>query len=314
MTLAILVAVIGGLTWLAQREPHPATAKGPARSAPGGAALRIGVIPERDIFAQRRRYLALGDYLSGQLDRPVKFVTLRTYQAAFHDFASQEIDAAFLGSMAALLSIDRFGAQVLLKPELAGQITTYHGVIFVRGDSPIERVADLAGRSIAMVKTTTAGELFPLLQMKQAGLLNGPEPPQIAWSGTHDEVILDVIEGHADAGAAKNLRLDAFVAAHPEQPVRRLAESDPVPNNALILRADLADELGPELARVMLRMDQDAEGRQALAAFGAVRFVPCRAEEYAPICAMVEQLGPMWAQLGVTGPAPTRQCLGLRRQ
>jgi ABC-type phosphate/phosphonate transport system substrate-binding protein len=117
----------------------------------------------------------------------------------------------------------------------------------------------------------------------------------------------EVMAGRVDAGAAKDLRLQAYEAAHPDWRFRRLAVSDPVPNNALVLRRAVADELGPQLAEILLRMDADPAGRRTLAEFGAVRFVPCGAEEYEAIYEMVDVLGERWSALGVSGPPPTRR-------
>ena len=318
LSALLLAAVVGGLVLLARpRRPDSATARKPVANHmdPAGAdALRIGIVPERDIFAQRKRYRALADCLADELDRPVALVTFNTYDAILDSFAAKEVDAAFLGSMVSVLTMDRLGAKVVAKPEFPGPISTYRGVIFVRPDSPLEQVADLAGKSIAMVKTTTAGNLFPILLMKEAGVLDGRGDPRFVWVGTHDEVIMDVVEGRVDAGAAKNLRLDTFEAAHPELKMRRLARSEDVPNNALLLRVDVATELGPQLSEVLLAMHEDPAGRRALAGFGATRFVPCGAWEYEAVYDMVERLGDSWRLLGVDGPAPKRPADPTSRQ
>jgi hypothetical protein len=175
--------------------------------------------------------------------------------------------------------------------------------------SPVRRVEDLAGRSIAMVKTTLAGDLFPIYAMHEAGLLKSAAPPRVVWVGTHDEVILETLAGRVDAGAVKNLRLDAFEATHPDVKIRRLATSDEVPNDALVVRGDLGPTVGAELRDVLLAMEKDPEGAQALKGFGAVRFVPCRLEEFATIYRMIEALGDQWERLGIDGPPPQRPSL-----
>jgi phosphonate transport system substrate-binding protein len=307
LTGALVLLAIGAAVCLSclpgPSEPG-ADLPGPGQQTP---ALRIGLIPERDVFAQRARYRALADYLAARLERPVELVTNNTYEGVLDDFASGRVDAAFLGSLVAVLAMDRHDARVVLKPELPGGVTTYRGVILVRPDSAIERVDDLGGRSIAMVKATTAGDLFPVFELARCGLLSSPTPPDRVWVGTHDAVMKEVMAGRVDAGAAKDLRLEAYEAEHPDRRFRRLAVSDPVPNNALVLRRAVADELGPRLAEILRQMDGDPAGRQTLAEFGAVRFVPCVAEEYEAIYVMVEALGERWSALGVSGPAPTRK-------
>lgn len=309
LTGVLVVLAVGVAIWLSRlpRDGSPEAPGEPSTPAVQAAALRIGLIPERDIFAQRARYRALGDYLASKLNRPVELVTNNTYEGVLDDFASDRVDAAFLGSLVAVLAMDRHGAQVLLKPELPGGVTTYRGVILVGPDSAIRSVEDLAGHSIAMVKATTAGDLFAVFEMTRRGLLSSATPPQIVWVGTHDAVMQEVAAGRVDAGSAKNLRLDAYEAENPDRRFRRLAISEAVPNNALVLRAEAADEIGPLLADVMFQMDGDPEGRRTLAAFGAVRFVPCGAEEYEAIYVMVDVLGERWSALGVSGPPPSRR-------
>jgi phosphonate transport system substrate-binding protein len=308
LTGALVVLALGVAVWLG-RLPSATDINeaGLPSSAAQAPPLRIGLIPERDIFEQRRRYRALADYLAAKLGRPVELVSSNTYEGVLKDFAEARVDAAFLGSLVATLAMDRHDAQVLLKPEVEGKVTTYRGVILVRADSPIQSVDDLAGHSIAMVKATTAGDLFPMFEMVRRGLAQSPQPPEIKWVGTHDAVIREVAVGRADAGSAKDLRLDAYEAAHPAVRIRRLAASDPVPNNALVIRTGVADEIGPALARIMLAMDREEAGRETLAAFGAVRFVPCRPEEYEAVYEMADSLGEQWAALGVSGPPPKRR-------
>ena len=308
LTVVLVGLVVGLIAWLGSMPPQhvneSVVVTPPA--ATETTPLHIGLVPERDIFQLRKRYQALTGYLSKRLGRPVDVVTVNTYQAVLQDFAEQKIDAAFLGSLVAVLTVDRLGARVLVKPVDEAGVSTYCGVIIVRQDSPIQRVEDLAGRSVAMVKTTYAGELFPLWEMHRTGISHGATPPRKVWVGTHDDVISETLSGRMDAGAVKNLRLNAFEASHLEAKIRRLATSDPVPNDAFVVRADLAETLGAQLKDVMLAMDKDPEGAKALAGFGAVRFVPCSTQEFAPIYDIVEGLGDHWDRLGIDGPPPKR--------
>ena len=314
LVVPLLVLIVAMLWWLG-RGPQDAAVSDRLRAegqdtAPVAAPLRLALVPERDIFAQRKRHRALADYLSLHLRRPVKLFTLNTYQGVLEDFAEQEVDGAFLGSMVAVLAHDRLGARVLVKPEYEGGVSTYHGVVFVREDSPITSPKELAGKSIAAVRATTAGHLFPFYLLVDQGMLrpdNDWRPPvDLRWVGTHDDVIREVVEGRADAGAAKNLRLDAYETANPGQAVRRLATSEPVPTNALVVRRDLEPALVSQLEATLLAMAETPDGQSTLARFGAERFLRCSIHEYRAIYEMVEPLEPAWEKLGVAGPPPKR--------
>src|SRR4051812_10682421 len=112
-----------GLAGLAQHVAPEA--RQPADASASAASLRIGLIPERDIFAQRARYRALADYLAARLGRPVELVTLNSYENILRDFADRQVDAAFLGSLVAVLAADRLDVRILVKSELPDGATTY---------------------------------------------------------------------------------------------------------------------------------------------------------------------------------------------
>lgn len=302
----LLVLGVGLLAWLGMTPSSDGGASGetPAPHALTGPPIRIGLIPERDIFAQRASYRALADYLSQELSRPVELLTTNAYDGVLRDFEEKRVDAAFLGSLVTVLTVDRLNASVLVKPELPGKRSTYRGVIIVPESSAIQRIEDLAGKSIAMVRTTTAGNLFPMQELLEHGLLEHDKAPKLVWVGTHDDVIAEVNSGRVDAGALKDRRLDDHERAFPHVRFRRLALSQSVPENALVVREDLKAELGPRLADLLLKMDQTPRGREALKRFGAERFLPCGIEEYEAIYRMVDVLAGHWSETGMEGPPP----------
>jgi phosphonate transport system substrate-binding protein len=300
-----LVAVVA-IAWSVSRAKPTQAPPASQPVYPAVIPLRLGLIPERDIFEQRKRYEALAEYVSAKLGRPVNLVTARSYQGILEDLAEDRVDAAFLGSLVSVLAMDRLGARVLVKPELPDAGTTYQGVIFVPEGSPIRSVEDLGGRTMAVVRTTTAGHLYPMYALWQSGLLTSEKRPRFIWIGTHDEAIRAVLEGRADAGAVKSHRLSAFERANPAQKLRHVATSASVPENALIIRRDMAEQLAGELGPLLMAMNQDPAGREALAQFGATRFVSCSPEEYQAIYDMVDDLTEVWDQVGVDGPPPRR--------
>ena len=311
LNASLVALLVGALVWLANSPRHkssPDAGSGPRSGAPNPTepALRLGITPERNIFAIKRRYGPLKQYLSKRLGRPVEFATVNTYEGVLKDFAEKQIDGAFLGSLVGVLAMDRLGAKPIVVPQRPDGGTSYHGVAFVRADSPVKRLAGLAGRSIAMVRTTTAGHIFPGCVLMKQGLWDRPDQPRIIWLGTHDDVVTHVMEGRADVGAVKNLRLDALLQSHPEWKIRRLAVGRDVPNNALVLRKDLVEKLGPTLSQILLEMDADPKGREALKAMGVVRFVTCTHMHFEPVYRMTECVTPAWKQIGVPGAPPAR--------
>jgi phosphonate transport system substrate-binding protein len=306
--VSILGFVVAGVLWV-ERQPRlagePAAAAAQVEASAAKAPLRLGLVPERDIFAQRHRYRQLADYMAARLEQPVELVTLGSYEQILGDFADRQVDAAFLGSLVTVLAADRLGARVVVQPIAAdGAPSVYHGVIFVREDSPLRSLSDLRGKTIVMVRATSAGSLFPLCELRHAGLLDGPGATKITWVGTHDDAVLDVIDGKADAGAAKDSRIEQ-VQRERSVALRRLATSVAVPENALMVRGDLADQLAPRLSSVLTQMSSDDEGKKVLTGFGAAGFAASSLSEYRPVYEMCGDVNdPCWALQGIAGPAP----------
>ncbi|MFH7319597.1 phosphate/phosphite/phosphonate ABC transporter substrate-binding protein [Desulfurivibrio sp. D14AmB] len=247
--------------------------------------LVIGLLPEQDVFVQRKRYAPIAQYLSRQADLDIELRILRRYGNLVDNFTSMGLDGAFLGSFTGALAIEVLGAEPLARPEYPGGVSTYYGMIFVRKDSGIRTAEDMRDKVFAMVdRATTAGWLLPLHYFHQQGIEN-PEQwlREIYFSGTHEDAIRDVIKGRADIGAAKDLIFDRFADGKARELLEIIEVSPPVPSNTLVLRSDLDPALRERLRQLLLTMHQDPAGREALRQFGAERFLATAVEDYNPV-------------------------------
>lgn len=302
VAIVLSVVVLCSVIWLGSgaSPTTPATA-GATVTTSNSPVIRIGVVPERDIFAQRKRYLALSGYLTKRLGRPVEIVTGAAYQNILEDFATNHVDAAFLGSFSTVLAFERQHARIIARPVLNGEISSYHGVIVVRADSPVQTLDDLRGRSIALVRMTMAAHLFPFAELQKRGLLAPEAKVRRVWVGTHDEVILDLADGRVDAGAVKDLRLDEYERVHGQGQFRRLATSPAAPENSLVARQGFDESIIARLSDALLAMKDDPDGKTALNDFGALRFEPCEIKDYQAVYDLIAELGPAWPSLGISG-------------
>ncbi len=303
ISICSVLFLLLALLWLGRDKNSPIPAS-PASNPAGPVVLRMGVIPELDLVAQRARYRALADVLGTKLGGRVELVTVSGYQDIVKDFESGQIDCAFLGSLVAVLSHDRMGAQIVAKSETPAGLSSYRGVIFVKEDSPIRSVGDLAGKSLALVHGTLGGHLFPMDELYRAGLLKDKDQVKLVFFGTHEEAILAVSKGVCDAGATKNLRMDAFEKANPQVKIRRIIESQSVPDNALALRRGFDPQAGIALTNILLNLHNDSAGRLVLTRFGLRQFLPCDISEFAEIYRLSADLAPVWDRTQIGGAAP----------
>jgi len=251
--------------------------------------ILVAVPPVRNIVAIERQYGGLARYLQDRLGRPVELVHQPSYTSIVEAFRTNQVDAAFLGSFTYLLTHLEAGVEVLARPEYRG-ISSYRGVLYVREESPYHRVEDLRGARVAHAGiATTAGYLFPLYALRSRGL---PPPAKFFGSfdeaGSHEAALRAVLEGKADAAAAKDLVLAEMIREEPRLKgrLRELAASPPVPSNGFAAGPLLSPELREQIRGLLLSLEQSPRGLKALQDLGADRFLPTTDDDYANLYEM----------------------------
>lgn len=258
-------------------------------------SIRIGLIPERNIFSQKQRYEPIAQYVSKRIHANVELVVLSRYGNIIENFVSNRLDGAFFGSFTGALAQRKLHVEAVARPEYPDGTSTYHGLILVRKDSGITGVEDMRGKRFAFVdKATTAGYLLPLYYFKTHGI-DDPNTwlKETYFAGTHEGVIYDVLERKAEIGAAKNTMFLALASSDPRisEELSILTRSPDVPENALFVRADLAESLKNALRIALLSMDQDKAGKKILRNFGAARFIDTTKADYNVVFEYAETIG-----------------------
>lgn len=107
-----------------------------------------------------------------------------------------------LATFAYIMASDRGCADVSLVSVRFGS-AVYNGQIFVREDSGIESIADLAGKTICRPDPlSTSGWIIPSITFKAAGIDPDTDLAQIVDAGSHDASVAGVYNGDCDAGTS----------------------------------------------------------------------------------------------------------------
>ena len=164
ITLSVLTCIIlFGCT-----EEHPQKQTTPPENE---ITLKIGLIPEQNIFDQINRYNNIGNYINKKTNIKIEFKALTRYGEINTDFNELDLDGAFFGSFIYAIAHSQLGVVPIARPENLDGSSTYHGIIFVRKDSGINDIEDMKGKIFAFVdKATTAGYLLPLVYFKENGI------------------------------------------------------------------------------------------------------------------------------------------------
>jgi phosphonate transport system substrate-binding protein len=273
------------------QEGQPAAADSLA-SGPRKLPLRVAIAAVISPRATLDAYKPLLDYLSKKLDRPVQLIQRNTYAEINELIRSGGADLAFVCGGAYVEGHRDFGMELLAAPQVRGQ-TVYYSYIIVPRDSPAQSLADLRGKTFAFSDPlSNSGYLSPVYRLVQIG-----ETPDTFFSRTfftysHDNSIKAVAEHLADGAALDSLVYDYAVARNPKDSSRTrvIEKSGPYGIPPVVVHPDLDPAFKAELQAVLLGMQDDAEGREALQALLIDRFVLIDESSYDSIRDMAAQI------------------------
>jgi len=155
------------------------------------------------------------------------------------------------------------GAQAVATIEYDGK-PEYYAIMITHPESGIRSIADLKGRTFAFSdKGSTSGYLIPYHHFQKNGI-----DPDTYFSRVlhtrHQAIEMQVTRGEIDAGADYNRNRDAMISEGLIRPQDSVVfwTSEPLPNDAVAVRAELAQDaafverlraalalVGPELRR-----------------------------------------------------------------
>jgi phosphonate transport system substrate-binding protein len=224
------------------------------------------VVPYEAADKLQDGYQPMVTYLAKKLGKTAgKFTAVADYPGVIAALQNGQVDVAYLSSLPYALAMDKMKVTPLAAPWVTGK-PDYHGIIFVRADSPIRTIADLKGRTVAFGDTlSTSGYLLPRALLESKGV---PLTLLKRWNNAGDAqiVVTSVETGSADAGCAYEQVFDVVYKDHPEKTsrMRVIAQTVDIPNGVYVGREGLpADEI-ENLKKAFLDMNSDPDGQEAL--------------------------------------------------
>jgi len=195
----------------------------------------------------------------------------QSYIAVVEAFGSKKADVSFINTFGYLLANQKYGAEARLTVLRHGS-ATYQAMLVVKEGSKVKSVEDLNGKKVAFVDpASTSGYLLPKKILADKGI----KPKEEVFAMKHDSVITMVYQGQVDAGAAfyspaaDNEIQDARRLVKTQYPdvekkIKILQLSDAIPNDPIIFRADLTEEMKTKISDSLKAYIQTPEGKDVL--------------------------------------------------
>ena len=235
-------------------------------SAPAQTKLVMAFVPSGEsqtILQSGNQVAHLLEVASGY--RFESFVAT-SYAGVIEAMGAGRADIGWLNTFSYVIAHQKYGVEVRLVTVRFG-LPYYRAEIIAQSASAINSLADLKGKRFAFVDpASTSGYLFPLAGLKKAGYDPAKFFGQTVFAGSHNNVVLAVYQGRADAGAVFEDARASVQKTLPDvmQKLKVVWKSDPIPNDTVSFRKDLPADVKDRVSTALLRFSQDPVGLEAL--------------------------------------------------
>ena len=177
--------------------------------------VKIGVLAKRGADIALKQWQATGDYLTHRLKREVRIVPLKFVEIE-PALKARDIDfllanSAFFAKFQEPYNLKAAVTMVNKKGIVA--LDKFGGVVFVRKDSKIRDLKDVKGKRFMCVKYSSFGGAHMAMRLlKESGIDPEKDFASFSEGGTHDNVVMAVLNRKVDAGTVRSDTLERMAA------------------------------------------------------------------------------------------------------
>lgn len=238
--------------------------------------LEVQLIPSKDAAKLDASRKPLQDLLEAELGMKVNVTVATDYNALIEAMASEQVHVGLLATTAYVLAADEGAAEAILKSlrydvddngnllKDQAMVSGYKSQLIVNKDSGIASVADLKGKKIAIASfTSTSGFVWPANLLADNGL--NPET-DVEWVnvGSHDNAVLAVYNGEADAAFtfkdARNLFSEESYYEDLMDKVKFIMNTSLIPNDTISVIPNLDKKLKDKIKEAFMNIAKTEEG------------------------------------------------------
>jgi phosphate/phosphite/phosphonate ABC transporter binding protein len=227
--------------------------------------LRFGFTPVLSEPEMRAEFQPLMKYLSDSLGLKVSLYIAKNYGDLRAQMENGSVD---IGSFSPFAYVDaaQGGRIRIIAQSIIEGSATYRGIIIARQDSGLRTLADLKGKTFAFVDAKSAsGYVYPRAMLIEKGINPNTYFRKTIFAGTHDQVIAAVLNGQVDAGAIYDGALGvAQRSGVPVENLITLARSEPIPHDAIAVRAVMDEALAKKIQTALINLDKSESGRAVI--------------------------------------------------
>ncbi len=214
------------------------------------APLTFGILPIGGPSESLNAWRPMLDDMSRALHRPIRSISVSTYEGLAEAIAEERVDLAFVSGRLALDAVSRNRMQVVAQLTRGDGSHGYYSLLLVPKNSPIRTLADLyaqpghwryaRGEALSM-----SGYLVPETQLFAGRRLDSDTFFTSVVVDNHQNNALAVANNEVDVATNNTADLERFAEHFPGQyaRLRVLWKSSLIPHAVIIVRDDLSPAL-----------------------------------------------------------------------
>lgn len=164
--------------------------------------IRVGILGGEADADRLARYDGFEKLLESTFNVKVELYPASDYAGVMQGMAAGQLDLAEFGASGyAGLWLDCKCVEPLVVTKEDDGSTGYFSVLYVKSDSPYQKIEDLKGKTLAFADpNSTSGYLIPNFQLKDQGFDPAKFFGSTNFAGGHEQGVVAVMKGQYDAG------------------------------------------------------------------------------------------------------------------
>ena len=144
---------------------------------------------------------------------------------------------------------------------------SYNGQIYVRADSGINSLEELAGKTFCRPDPlSTSGWIIPAIELQAAGVDPENDLAEVVDAGSHDAAVAGVYNGDCDAGSSFVDARSSLEEDYPDimEVIKVINISVEIPNDGVQYHPSVSREIRDQINAALIAMSGTEEGAEAL--------------------------------------------------
>ncbi len=204
-------------------------------------------------------------YLEKKVGIPVEMVFTTDYDGVIEALKSKKVQMAYIPPFAYVIATRTDSLTPIVVMGENGKPSTYHSVLIVKGNSPLNSMADVKAHAKSLTfcfvePASTSGHLIPRAYLTSIGLNPDTAFKHTIFAGTHPASVLAVKSGKVDLGCTTDMTAGMMEKAGmlKDGDVKVLWTSDPIVGDPIVVRNDVNKAFAKKIQQAYLDMNTEA--------------------------------------------------------